>query len=93
LSWTLRRCRSARARDGGLEFSVADEGIGLPPEDLPRLFSTFFRAGNVGHIAGTGLGLAIVKHCVELHGGRIEVAPGDRRGTRFTVWLPISGES
>jgi PAS domain S-box-containing protein len=82
-----------RGRDGGLEFSVADEGIGLPPEDLPRLFSTFFRASNVGHIAGTGLGLAIVKHCVELHGGRIEVAPGGRGGTRFTVWLPISGES
>jgi PAS domain S-box-containing protein len=71
----------------GLRFIVADEGIGIPPEDLPRLFETFHRARNVGNVSGTGLGLAIVKKAVELHGGRIEVDSRPGAGSRFTVSL------
>ena len=71
-----------------LKFSVIDHGIGMPSDDLPRLFETFYRASNVGNISGTGLGLAIVKHSVALHGGQIEVASTLGAGTSFTVSLP-----
>lgn len=74
--------------DGDIVFVVADQGIGIPAEDMPRLFETFHRAGNVGNIAGTGLGLAIVKRAVELHGGTIEVESAVGTGTRFSVRLP-----
>jgi PAS domain S-box-containing protein len=66
-------------------FSVADEGMGIPPEEVPHLFSAFHRASNVGDIQGTGLGLMIVKKSVELHGGQIEVQSELGKGTRFTV--------
>lgn len=70
-----------------LRFTVADSGIGIPAEDLPRLFETFHRARNVGNISGTGLGLAIVNRAVELHGGRIEVDSKPGTGSRFAVTL------
>ena len=74
---------------GAAAFEVADRGIGIPPEDQPRLFETFHRARNVGNISGTGLGLAIVRKSLDLHGGtiRFESAPG--RGTRFSVAIPL----
>jgi PAS domain S-box-containing protein len=81
----VRRC------DAGLCFDVRDEGIGIPSEDLPRLFSTFHRARNVGAIAGTGLGLAIVKRAVEGHGGTIHVDTAAGHGTVFSVTLPVPG--
>lgn len=68
-------------------IEIADQGIGIPAEALPRLFEEFHRAANVGNIPGTGLGLAIVKRSVELHGGRIEVASELGVGTRFTLTL------
>ena len=71
-------------------FQIQDQGIGIPPEDLPRLFESFHRARNVGTIQGTGLGLAIVKQCVELHKGEITVASEVGKGTTFTVTLPLS---
>lgn len=69
-------------------FRVQDPGIGIPPEDIPKLFTPFNRAGNVGKIAGTGLGLSIVKNCVEFHSGQIDVVSELGRGTTFTVVLP-----
>ena len=87
------RVRLAVTRtDANLRLVVEDEGIGIPAEDLPRLFGTFHRARNVGAIAGTGLGLAIVKRAVECHGGIIEVASTPGRGSRFSVALPQSRE-
>jgi PAS domain S-box-containing protein len=79
---------SVACEDDEIVFSVEDQGIGIPEADLPRMFETFHRAGNVGNIAGTGLGLAIVKRAVELHGGRIAVDSRVGEGTRFTVRLP-----
>jgi PAS domain S-box-containing protein len=73
-----------------LVLSVSDEGIGIPPSDLPRLFESFHRGSNVGNRQGSGLGLAIVKHAVDLHRGKIEVASLPGAGTRFTISLPIS---
>jgi PAS domain S-box-containing protein len=68
---------------------VSDQGMGIPPEDLPHLFEVFHRASNAGSIGGTGLGLAIAKRSVEKHGGTIEVSSELGKGTTFTVTLPI----
>ncbi|HBB34304.1 MAG TPA: hypothetical protein DDZ80_04855 [Cyanobacteria bacterium UBA8803] len=70
-------------------FQIQDRGIGIPPEDQPRLFEFFHRGRNVGSIDGTGLGLAIVKKCVDLHGGQIVVNSDVGIGTTFTVKLPL----
>lgn len=76
------------AQPEAVEFRVSDSGIGIPEEDLSRLFETFRRGGNVGNIGGTGLGLAIVKNYVDMHGGCISVASTVGRGSCFTVTLP-----
>ncbi|TFZ07973.1 sensor histidine kinase [Ramlibacter humi] len=73
-------------------FEVADQGIGIPAEEVQHLFESFHRASNVGAIQGTGLGLAIVKNAVEVHHGRIEVHSELGRGTRFIVRLPLQPE-
>jgi PAS domain S-box-containing protein len=70
-----------------LVFEVADQGIGIPADEVAHLFESFHRATNVGSIQGTGLGLAIVKNAVEVHGGRIDVASELGTGTVFTVRL------
>lgn len=69
-------------------IKISDQGIGIPPEDLPRLFEPFNRASNVGSIQGTGLGLAIAKQAVELHGGTISVESQLGKGTTFIMTLP-----
>ncbi|UBF25242.1 CHASE2 domain-containing protein [Kovacikia minuta CCNUW1] len=69
---------------------VRDQGIGIPPEDLPHLFEHFYRANNVGSITGTGLGLAIVKKSVELHQGTLTVQSQVGVGTEFRVALPLN---
>ncbi|NEP02963.1 MAG: PAS domain S-box protein [Symploca sp. SIO2E9] len=69
-------------------FRIKDSGIGIPEEDLRKLFNAFRRASNVGTIQGTGLGLAIVKRCVDLHAGEIFVESEEGLGTTFTVKLP-----
>ncbi|MBG9386693.1 sensor histidine kinase [Caenimonas aquaedulcis] len=77
-----------RRTQGATEFEVADQGIGIPAEEVSHLFGSFHRASNVGSIPGTGLGLAIVKNAVEMHGGEIRVRSELGRGTTFTVKLP-----
>jgi two-component system sensor histidine kinase KdpD len=77
----------ARPADGRVEIVVRDEGPGIPPEALDRLFDKFYRAdAGDRRRAGTGLGLAIARGFVEAHGGAIEVAnvPG---GCEFRVEL------
>ncbi len=71
--------------------SIADRGIGLDEQDLPRLFERFFRAQTSMGIPGTGIGLALVKTLVELHGGSISVESKKGEGSTFTVRLPIAG--
>ncbi|WYL98481.1 MAG: PAS domain S-box protein [Gloeotrichia echinulata CP02] len=73
-------------------FEIQDQGIGIPQEDLPRLFESFHRAGNVGNIIGTGLGLAIVKKCLEVHQGTIEVKSTLGKSTVFTVTIPLNNQ-
>ena len=78
------------SRDGGdAIFLVQDRGMGIPEEDRKRLFTPFYRGKNVTTIQGTGLGLVIVKHCVERHGGKIEIAGTEILGTTVSVRLPL----
>ena len=72
---------------GWLIFNVADEGPGLPPELLTRIFDKFFRAPNAP-AGGSGLGLAIVKGFVEAHGGQISAANRPGGGAVFTIRVP-----
>jgi signal transduction histidine kinase len=64
----------------------------IPDSNIGQLFSSFYRAANVGKIPGTGLGLAIVKQCVELHGGTSSVDSTVGMGTTFSVMLPSAQE-
>lgn len=73
-------------------ITVTDHGIGIPPEDLHRLFSPFERGSNVGNIKGTGLGLCIVHRMTTLLGGSITVSPVEGGGTCFTLSLPLTEE-
>jgi signal transduction histidine kinase len=72
-------------------ISVTDEGVGIPPPDLPHVFERFYRAANVPQtdINGLGLGLYLVKEFVELHGRTVEVQSVVEQGTIFHVTLPL----
>jgi two-component system NtrC family sensor kinase len=76
-----------RNENGGVAVEVADNGKGIPPEVLPKIFDPFFSTKEVGK--GTGLGLSISYKIVEQHGGRITVESQLGIGTQFTVWLPL----
>jgi signal transduction histidine kinase len=73
----------------GVRCVVRDAGVGIPAEDLPQLFDSFYRGKNVGTVSGTGLGLAVVKRAVDVQHGRIDVHSECGRGTTVTVWLPL----
>jgi PAS domain S-box-containing protein len=78
-----------RRRGDVVEVCVSDTGIGIPPEDLERIFSKFYRGRGARKYAGTGLGLSIAKSVVERHGGRIWVESTLGKGSRFTFTLPL----
>lgn len=73
-------------------FKVRDEGIGIPLENQPQLFESFYRAENVKNISGTGLGLYIVKKYIDISGGSISVESQVGVGSIFTVSLPLNKE-
>lgn len=75
--------------DGDAHLSVADDGDGIAPEHLGRLFEPFFTTRPPGK--GTGLGLAIAQRILEQHGGRIDVQSAPGEGTTFTLSLPAAG--
>lgn len=91
-------CRTGSVPDGrhqarpGYIIEVADDGPGIAPEHLERIFERFYRAdaARTREEGGFGLGLAIAHEIVSLHGGRISAASAPGAGTVFTVWLPIS---
>jgi signal transduction histidine kinase len=64
---------------------LSDSGIGIPKDEMPRLFTEFFRASNVKNFIGTGLGLTIVKEIVDQHGGVIQVESEEGLGTTFII--------
>jgi two-component system sensor histidine kinase SenX3 len=76
--------------DGVAEIAIADQGIGIPEDDLPRVFERFFRVDQARsrNTGGTGLGLSIVKHVVQNHGGDIRAWSQIGQGSTFTIRLP-----
>jgi two-component system phosphate regulon sensor histidine kinase PhoR len=76
--------------DGGASFAVADTGVGIAPEHLPRLTERFYRVdrSRSRETGGTGLGLAIVKHAVARHQATLDIQSRPGAGSRFTVHLP-----
>ena len=74
------------------QIDVTDSGIGIPPDDVARLFERFFRASNAASAGrpGSGLGLSIVKEVAELHGGRVEVTSTLGAGTTIHLFLPAA---
>lgn len=82
---------TARAAKQEIIVSVSDTGIGIPKEDLPRIFERFYKADRSRAGGGTGLGLAIAKHVVLSHGGRIWAESQEGRGSTFYFTIPLSG--
>ena len=82
-------------------FYVRDTGIGIPAEDLPRIFERFYKVSQARSKAsfidpgggGSGLGLAIARHVVEAHGGRIKAESVVGQGSTFSFTLPVSVRS
>ncbi len=73
-----------------VRFSVCDSGVGIPAEDLERIFERFYKADRARSSGGTGLGLSISRHLVEAHGGRIWVESTEGQGSTFYFTIPIS---
>jgi signal transduction histidine kinase len=78
-----------RRQPAGLYLTIADDGPGIPPDDLPHLFEELFRGESSRHVGGSGLGLAIVRRIVTQHGGQINCTSEPGRGTTFHITLPL----
>lgn len=83
---------SSEEADGFVIVQVADQGPGIPPEELPHIFMKFFRSRNAkaSAVKGSGLGLYLAKYFIELHNGSVSVESSYGQGTTFTVKLPIA---
>jgi signal transduction histidine kinase len=81
----------AKVWDGALRCAVADQGVGIDPAELPKIFEKFYRVGRseTQSTRGSGIGLALVKHIVEAHGGRIAVESTPGEGSTFTMIIPL----
>ena len=73
-----------------LLIAIEDQGIGMTPEQLERVFEKFYRADPSGKIPGTGLGMAIIKSIIEQHGGTIEITSDYGKGTQVMLYLPVT---
>jgi two-component system phosphate regulon sensor histidine kinase PhoR len=80
---------TARTVPDGIVVSVADTGIGIPAEDLSRIFERFYKADRARSGGGTGLGLAIAKHTIQAHNGRLWVESTEGKGSTFSFTLPL----
>jgi len=78
-------------KGGFLEIDIEDTGMGIPPEELPKVFDEFYRASNarVTERDGTGLGLSIAKQVIERHGGNIWAKSHLGQGSTFSYTLPV----
>ncbi len=79
---------TSKTGNGHIQFTIKDEGIGIPALDQPHLFQTFYRANNATHIQGTGMGLHIVKRFLDIMGGDIRLNSKINEGSVFTIRFP-----
>jgi signal transduction histidine kinase len=84
----------AKIWEGELRVSVADQGIGIDPTEVPRIFGKFYRIrrSEAPSTRGTGIGLTLVKHLVEAHGGRVVVESTPGEGSTFILIIPLDPE-
>jgi two-component system phosphate regulon sensor histidine kinase PhoR len=80
----------AERDDDAIIFTVKDNGIGIPSEELPRIFERFYKTDRARSSGGTGLGLAIARHLVEAHGGQIWAESIEGQGSTFSFSIPIA---
>ena len=85
---------AVRRRDGLVEIAVSDQGFGIAPNDLGRIFERFYRVdpARSRQTGGTGLGLSIVKHVAANHGGEVTVWSVEGEGSTFTLRMPDSAQ-
>jgi len=83
---------SARPEGNYLQIDISDTGIGIPEQDIPRIFERFYRVDKARsrELGGTGLGLSIVKHIVQAHGGQVWVKSEPGRGSTFSFTIPLA---
>ena len=81
---------SASEEDGAVVFAVSDSGVGIPSDELPRIFERFYRVEKSRTGSGTGLGLSIAKHIVEAHGGQIWAESEVGNGSVFYFVIPLA---
>lgn len=81
---------SATGGESLVQISVRDSGVGIPPQDLPRIFERFYKVDRARgrQVAGTGLGLSIARHLIELQGGRLVAESHPGSGTTLRLFLP-----
>ena len=80
---------TVRGESGQLRIDVSDTGIGIPADQLPRIFEKYYQVGQQARSIGAGLGLAIARQIVEAHGGTISAQSEVGKGTTFTLLLPV----
>ncbi len=82
---------TTKKEKGRVLISISDNGIGIPAQDIPHIFERFYRtnAARIVNHEGTGLGLAISKWAIEAHSGTIHVTSKEKKGTTFTITLPL----
>ncbi|MCU0638555.1 MAG: ATP-binding protein [Candidatus Krumholzibacteria bacterium] len=85
---------NASVENGFLEVDVIDQGCGIAPENLPRIFERFFRIDKARSrkLGGTGLGLSIVKHIAAVHGGSVHAESEPGRGSAFRLRIPVDSQ-
>ena len=89
---SLRPYAPAELKADVVQITVADTGVGISTEQLPKVFDRFYRAEHTHEYEGTGLGLALAREFVELHGGHIRANSREGKGTTFTIHLPLGKE-
>ena len=87
---TMRITEVTHNKQRKVLIAIEDQGIGMTPEQLERVFEKFYRADPSGTIPGTGLGMAIIKSIIEQHGGTIEIQSEYGKGTKVMLYLPVA---